>query len=499
MRIRLVSVLAAAAVSTLVLGACSSTPEGSESKDQSEQFASFYSQTVNWGQCDDRFDLSEDTAERLSVLKAPIESFECAMIQAPIDWNDAENTKTIDLAVVHVPATGNDKIGTLFGNPGGPGGSGLSYTYGMVASEDFAPVLERYDIIGFDPRGIGRSTPVECEEQSNVREIQLALCAAEQPLAHSMGTSQVARDMDLMRALQGEEKLDYLGYSYGTILGATYSTLFPERVGRMVLDSAPDETWAAPTGNYTQTLSMLAEVTSMLERCQTEYAVTSCPITTEDELAAKVEALNEHPLLTTDGNEISGNTLYAYLQAGLYGLDVQRPIVLETMGGALAGDQASIDAIGEALAGGGASVSFAGQIVSCHSLPQDPDILGLLETMEERGVPKLLGGPELPEELVAEFADISCGALPEASDDLEAFTAPRDTTMLMIGITGDHATPYENGRALAEQMGNTRFVTLEGHGHGASFTQRSKCVDDVVTSFLLEGDLPKDGLVCEVD
>lgn len=496
MRIRPVCVAAAVAATTLVLGACSSAPEGSESTEQSEAFSSFYTQTVNWGECTDKFDLSEATAERLRVLNAPTETFECAMIQAPFDWNNAENTKTIDLAVVHIPATGEDTIGTLFGNPGGPGGSGLSYTYGMVANEDFAPVLDRYDVIGFDPRGIGRSTPVECEEQSSVREIQLALCAAEQPLAHTMGTSQVARDMDLMRALQGEEKLDYLGYSYGTILGATYSTLFPERVGRMVLDSAPDETWASPTGNYTQTLSMVTEVMSMLENCKTQYTVSSCPITTEEALISKIEALDEQPLLTSDGDEITGGALYAYLQAGLYGLDVQRPIVLEIMGSALTGDQASIDAIGAALADGGASVSFAGQIVSCHSLPRDPDILGLLEAMEDRGVPKLLGGPELSEELVANFADISCGALPEASDDLESFTAPRDTTVLMIGITGDHATPYENGRALAEQMGNTRFVTLDGHGHAASFTKRSACVDDVVKSFLLEGDLPQDGLVC---
>lgn len=499
MRIRFVSTAAAVAAGALLLGGCSAAPDESASATQREEFSAFYTQTVNWGECNDGFGLGDDTAERLRTLNAPIETFECAMIQAPLDWNDAENTKTIDLAVVHIPATGDDRIGTLFGNPGGPGASGLSYTYGMVASDDFAPVLERYDIIGFDPRGIEHSTPVECEEYSSVREIQLARCADAQPLAHTMGTSQVARDMDLLRALQGEEKLDYLGYSYGTILGATYSTLFPERVGRMVLDSAPDETWAAPTGSYTQRLAMVSEVVAMLEGCDTDYPQVSCEITTEDELIAAIAALEAEPMVTSDGDEISGSTLLEYLQAGLYGRDVERPIVLETMARALAEDQSGIDAIGAAMDDGGAAVSFAGQIVSCHSLPQDPDILGLLDTMEARGVPKLLGGPELSDDLVRAFADISCGALPEASDDLESFTAPRDTTVLMLGITGDHATPYENGRALAEQMGNTRFVTLEGHGHGASFSQRSTCIDEVVVSFLTEGKLPKDGLVCEAD
>lgn len=499
MRKRVVASVAALAAAGLLLSACSPAIDDSASGVQAESFPAVYAQTIDWRACDEDSGLTDTARQRLEDADVPVETFECATVQAPLDWNEPKNHETIDLAVVRIPAMGGEKIGTLFGNPGGPGGSGIDFTLGMTKNKSFQAVLEQYDFIGFDPRGVGRSTPIECEEYSSVREIQLALCAEEQPLAHSMGTSQVARDMDLLRTLQGEDKLDYLGYSYGTILGATYSTLFPERVGRMVLDSAPDNTWASPTGSFTQSVAMTTEVIAMLENCGTLYEVEICPLTSEDDLGEKMQELMDQPLIATDGTEINGWTIYNYLQTGLYGRDVGRPVVLETMGKALAGDQESVDAIAEALAGGGAAVSFSGQIVSCHSLPQDPDIVGLVETIEEVGVPKLLGGPEVSEEVVAQFADISCGALPESGDDLEAFSAPDDSTILMLGVTGDHATPYENGQALAAQMGNTRFVTLEGHGHGASFTDRSSCADDAVTNFLLRGELPEKGLVCQTD
>lgn len=490
---------AALAAAALLLTACSAAPDDSESGVQAESFPAVYAQTIDWGECGEDFGLTEERVERLEAKNVSVDTFTCAMVEVPFDWNDPRNHDTIELAAVHIPATGDKKLGTLFGNPGGPGGSGLDFAYGLTASPAFAPVSENYDMVGFDPRGIGHSTPLVCEPKSNVRELQLALCAADQPIAHTMGTSQVARDMDLLRALQGDEKMNYLGYSYGTILGATYSTLFPERVGRVVLDSAPDNKWAAPTGDFEQLVAMTHEIVALVEGCGTEYDVPNCPITSEDELIAAMAQLTEQPLIATDGTEVTGGTLYAYLQSGLYGQNLSRITTLDAIGRALSGEQEGIDEIVEALSGGGAAVSFDGQIVRCHSLPRDPDLVGLINTMEEQGVPKLMGGPELNEDFVASFADLSCDALPEAGDDLQSFKAPDDTTVLMLGVTGDHATPYENGKNLAAQMGNTRFVTLEGHGHGASFSNRSTCADDVVANFLNTGKLPEKGLVCQAD
>lgn len=494
---RVVAATASAGLVALLglLTACAPA-ERTPSALQSETFPGVYAQTIAWGSCDESFGPNAETAERLDGLGSPVDTFECATVEAPLDWDRPRVHETIDLAVVRIPATGPEKLGSLFGNPGGPGGSGIDYTWNQTASPGFRGLLEHYDVIGFDPRGIGRSSAVDCEPVSSIFEVQLAVCADEEPLARSMGTSQVARDMDLLRALQGEEEMNYLGYSYGTILGATYATLFPERVGRMVLDSAPDETWAAPAGTFDQAVSMANELVAMLEDCEETEGVTACPITSEDQLLAAEEALDAEPLVGSDGTEVSGAMLRGYLMTGLYGRAVTRVTVLNHVAGLFERDPEEIDAVIQAMAEGGASVSAGGQIVRCHSLPQDPGILQLLEHVEEQGVPRLLGGPEITDDVLRPFADLSCDALPESGTDLDAFTAPDDQTILVIGIEGDHATPFENGKNLARQMGNTRFLTVEGHGHGASFTDRSSCADEATTAFLLEGELPEPGTVC---
>lgn len=491
----------AVVAAAFLLSGCAPAPDTSESARQAESFPGVYAQSIEWGACDDEYSIDAEKRAIFEARGADTSTFRCAMIEAPLDWNDPKNHTTIELAVTHIPATGEgEAIGTLFGNPGGPGGSGLQYTYGMASTKDFDAVHEQYDLIGFDPRGIERSTPIECDDRSDVVEIAIAMCAKEQPLALSMGTSQVARDMELLRVLMDEDKLDYLGYSYGTILGATYTTLFPEKVGRFVLDSAPDVTWASPTGNFTQAVSMINEIVAMLESCPEREGVTSCPVTNESEFSELLDGLSEEPLVASDGSQVGGGTVYGYLSKGLYGRDAGRTDALDTLAGALAGDQTQIDQIVAALADGGASVGFGGQLVACHSFPNDPDINGFIDVAESTEVPQLLGGPEATDDMLAQFVNLGCDALPNSGDDItDKFTAPKNTPIVVIGITGDHATPYANGRALAAQLGNTRFVTLEGHGHAASFTERSTCIDDVTTAFLLEGTLPNDGLTCRTN
>ncbi|WP_440311620.1 alpha/beta hydrolase [Leucobacter chromiireducens] len=492
----LLTAASAGLVAALALLTACAPVERTASALQSETFPGAYAQTIEWGECGDDFGLDAETAKRVGDLGAPVDTFECATVEAPLDWNTPRNHDTIELAVVRVPATGPTKLGALFGNPGGPGGSGIDYTWNQTASPGFQELLAHYDVIGFDPRGTGRSDAVDCEPVSSIFEVQLAVCADDFPLARTMGTSQVARDMDLLRALQGEDRMNYLGYSYGTILGATYSTLFPERVGRMVLDSAPDETWAAPAGTFDQAVAMATELVAMVEDCEETPGVTACPITSEDELLAAQAALTEQPIVASDGTEVTGDTLSGYLMTGLYGRALTRVTVLNHVAGLLERDPAQVDAVVAAMSDGGAAVSSSGLIVRCHSLPDDPGIVELLNHIEDQGVPRLLGGPEITDDVLRPFADVSCDALPESGTDLEAFSAPDDQTMLVIGIEGDHATPFANGKNLAMQMGNTRFLTVEGHGHGASFTDRSSCADQATTAFLLEGELPAKGTVC---
>ena len=493
----LTATLAAAA---LVLTGCTSAPDTSESARQADAFPGVYAQTVEWGACGDDFGLDATTAAALEEQGAPVETFQCGMIEAPLDWNNPSSHETIELAVVHVPSTGaGEPIGTLLSNPGGPGESGLSLAFQITTKSAFGAVREQYDMLGFDPRGIGRSTPVGCTDVSDLKEINLATCAAENPIALSMGTSQVARDMELLRSLMRDDTMHYLGYSYGTTLGATYSTLFPERVGRMILDSAQASNWSSPIGSFNQSFAIAEQMDAMLDGCGTTYEVTLCPPDARS-FPQKVAELDAAPLLATDGTDVTGNSLTGYLISALYQHQVGRELALELAGAVVAGEQGAIDALAEQMRGGGAAVTLDGTIVKCHSFPEDPDLVGLLERVDELGIPPLLGGPDVNDDTLREFVSVACDALPNSGDDItESFSGSPDAPILVIGITGDHATPFEGAQQMVNELGNARLLTLDGTGHGASFMNRSTCADDFATAYLLTGELPPKDTVCTDD
>lgn len=485
----------------MALAACAPAAAPKASETQAEAFPEVYAQSIDWGECGDAYGLTSDLSAALQSRGVAPDSFRCATVEAPRNWNDAGDAETITLAVNRREATGSGpKLGTLFGNPGGPGASGLEYAFGMSAAPGFDRIAADYDVVGFDPRGIGRSTPVDCDDSSDVFEIRIAVCADQHPLARSMGTSQVARDMELLRHLVNDEKFNYLGYSYGTMLGATYSTLFPEKVGRMALDSASPADWAGLIGSFDQSAAFSQQIAQLLARCGTTYEATSCPMRSEDDFMATMAALDAHPLLATDGTALDGGMLHGYLGSALYTRGAGRTEALDTVAGVLAGDQAQIDDLVAAMADGGSAVGTAGMIVRCHSFPADPDVVGLLAHIEEVGMPALLGGPELTDDNLRPFADLGCDALAESGDDItDSFHGSPDSAMLVVGITGDHATPYPGAQEMVAQLGNARLVTLEGAGHGASFTGRSVCIDEAVSAYLLEGTLPAEGLVCSDD
>lgn len=221
--------------------------------------------------------------------------------------------------------------------------------------------------------------------------------------------------MELLRSLAGGgERLDYLGYSYGTMLGATYATLFPEKAGRMVLDSAENAQWGALTHNYDQMVAVSKAVSALAERCSdlttSEGAAVTCPFTSEREMLDYQKSLTDKPLVASDGTEIT-------------------------------------------------------------------------------------------DEVLAEFTEFDCAVLPATGTDITtSFDASKvSSVLLVIGITGDHATPYQHGKELARQLGKASFVTLEGTGHGASFSGRSTCIDELATAYLVDGTVPKDGTVCQPD
>lgn len=495
------SAVAALAVAALLLSGCAPAVDDSASAVQAQSFPGVYAQTVEWGECGEDFWMTDGTRERLAEAGAPVETFECGTVEAPLDWNRPESHETIELAAVRIPSTGKGRpIGTLLSNPGGPGESGIRLAYSLTMSDGFAEAFEHYDLIGFDPRGIGRSTPVECESFSNIFELDIAACAKEHPLARSMGTSQVARDMELLRHLSGDDEMHYLGYSYGTMLGATYATLFPERVGRMILDSASAANWAGPTDSFDQSAAIAREIVELLAGCGGEYEVSACPVTGEDALLELMGRFEEQPLVASDGTEVTGGTVYGYLTSSLYQGRAGREDALDLLAGVVADDQGAVDALAEAMGDGGAQVGLAGMVVRCHSFPEDVDLLETLDHIEAEGMPKLMGGPELTDDNLRPYMELACDALPGHGDDItDTFSGSPDAPILVIGITGDHATPYQGAQQLTRELGNARLLTLEGHGHGASYAGRSSCADQAATAYLLRGKLPAEGAVCTDD
>lgn len=496
----MLALTAALSALALVLTGCTSAPDTSESARQSDAFPGVYAQTVEWGACGDDFGLDATILTALEDQGAPVDTFQCAMIEAPLDWNNPSSHETIELAAVHVPSTGAEEpIGTLLSNPGGPGESGVPFALEFTTTPGFDAVREQYDVLGFDPRGIGRSTPVECESVSDLVEINFATCAAENPIALSMGTSQVARDMDLLRSLMHDDTLHYLGYSYGTMLGGTYATLFPERVGRMVLDSAEGSDWASPVGIFNQSIAIAQQLDLMLDACGTQYDVPTCPPDSAS-YPQMVKKLNDAPLVASDGTEVTGETVTDSLVSALYQRQVGREVALDLAGSVIAGNQRAIDFLADEMREGGSAVSLDGRIVKCHSFPEDPDLIGLLKRIEETGIPPLLGGPEVNDTTMKDFVSLACDALPNSGDDItESFSGSPDAPILVIGITGDHATPFEGAQQLVRELGNARLLTLDGIGHGASFMNRSTCADDYATAYLLEGELPPKDTVCTDD
>lgn len=473
---------------------------------QQRTYKSIYEQKIDWHPCTAEDGLDDQVSPVLEEAKVDVSAYECGTVKAPMDWANPSDTRTIDLAVVRIPSTGDpDKAIPLFMNPGGPGASGVQQAMSMPATPAFTKVMETHEAWGFDPRGVGRSTPVSCPSDSEIGAVQLAECAKTNPIAHYMGTSYVARDMELLRVLSGAPRLDYLGYSYGTMLGATYATLFPSTAGRMILDSAENAKWGSIEHNYDQQVAVAKAAGALADSCTKmttlEGAPVTCPFTSEREMLDYKKSLDETPLKASDGTEITGSELRDFLTSALYNFPEAQASSLDLLGKAKSGDQQAIDELSAQIASGGAEIDTAGQLTVCPSTPKTPDLAGLIEHIKKVGVPEFIGGPELTDEVISEYTKFECASLAETGTDFtDTFDASKvKNPLLVIGITGDHATPFQHGKELAEQLGKASFLTLEGTGHGASFSERSSCVDAAAVDYLNTGALPEEGTVCQAE
>ncbi|EON25564.1 MULTISPECIES: alpha/beta hydrolase [Nocardioides] len=480
-------------------GSRSSSPaaEPDEASAPSPELRDFYGQALDWESCES--------------------DVECATLEVPLDY--AEPTgETIEIALLKVPARG-DSQGALVVNPGGPGAPGTDYA--AAANRVFRePLLRAFDIVGFDPRGTGESAPVDCltddqldtylssdpspddaaEEQefaSLIRGFGRGCAELSGDAVNHVSTIEAARDMDVLRAALGEETLTYLGASYGTKLGATYAELFPDRVGRLVLDGAVDVSLDNRQLGLEQAAGFETALRAYIQNCVD--TTDSCflgesvdaGLATISGLLADVEA---SPLPTGDDRELQiGNAFYGIVTP-LYNRDYWF-LLSAALRSALDGSGTALMELADLYASRGPEgyTDNSSEAIFAINCLDDPS-----------SVPFRKVAAELPayEEASPTFGSIFAWSLTSCRASKARTTeAPIEirgegaAPILVVGTTRDPATPMKWAEALAEQLDSGVLLRRDGDGHTA-YNSGNECIDTAIESYLLDGDVPKDQTDC---
>jgi pimeloyl-ACP methyl ester carboxylesterase len=450
--------------------------------------------------------------------------FECAELTVPLDYENPDPAQDIRLAVTRLPATDQaQRIGALLMNPGGPGASAAEFAQDAAEYLFPAEVRARYDMVGLDPRGTGEPQPVTCLSGPEMDDYTLldrtpdsddevdALVAGMTEFAEScqantgdvlghISTIEAARDMDVLRAVLGDEQLHYIGFSYGTKLGAVYAGLFPQRVGRLVLDAAIDPRLPTVDTDREQAGGFETAFRSFAQDCSDHFP--DCPLGTDgpdgasQRLTAFFEQLDAEPLPSGDPERPLTESLattgvsmamYAeYLWADLR--EALSAAIDDGDGSALL---ALADEYNERTPDGSyGTSSFAFPAISCLDSPAgnaDPDaVRDSLASYEE-------ASPTFGRDFA--WATLICAAWAvEPTGHPVTITAEGAADIVVVGTTRDPATPYAWAQGLAEQLSSGVLVTYDGDGHTAYGT--SPCVDDLVNAYLLDGTTPEDGITC---
>ena len=505
-------------------GGSTDSPGGSSGGSQSDVprgLESFYSQTIDWKNCSDGT------------------PFQCGTATVPLDYEHPDG-RTITIALKKLPASDGDaEHGSLFTNPGGPGDSGVESMKDPAAMPE--ELRGAYDIIGFDPRGVGQSTPITCWTNDEIKQsltdpgndatdptdplkgvtsknvpaqdkidrgaANAARCAqhSEVPeLLDHVGTRNVARDLDVLRATNGNAKLNYLGTSYGTHIGAVYADFFPDRVGRVVLNAAMDPSRHRTDSDAEVIAFKEGALRQYVEHCQ---AHDGCPLTgSTDEaiaqLTAFVDGLDQDPLTAPDSS-ITVNTQDAIGIVQQYAVEkpdwdaltaMLTPAMNERDGTLMVkakqnSGEAPPTTVEEVVSSANSEIMFGAVICNDY-----PDTGGTAsdwdaQTAAEKKNYPFFGG---------------------TSNAMEAYcrgwghrgqTPPQETRaegsepILVIGTTGDSRTLYPWAQSLTDQLDNGHLLTVKGYGHGAS----GSCAGAAMIDFLVNGTVPAEGTTCAAE
>lgn len=481
-------------------GRASSSGPSAQASSGPAGFEKYYGQTIDWTTCG---------------------SLQCATIQAPMDWSDP-SSPSISLAMIRSVATGKTVLGSLLVNPGGPGGSGVD----LLSSGNFLPTVgadlkAAYDIVSFDPRGVGRSSAVKCLDASGMDQLNAAtfdfskdsqVTAAEAlfgtfaaackqntgPLLAHVDTVSAARDMDLMRAVLGDAKLTYLGYSYGTQLGATYAELFPAKVGRMVLDGAIDPTQTPTEMAIGQAKGFEGALRAYVKDCE---AGADCPLTgTVDHGLQQIHDLtvrvSSNPMSTGTSRPLTGSLAFYGIAVTLYTQEnwkyltqaLQLALQKDDGSGLLSLADYYFDRNKDGTYSSNTTEAFLA--INCLDEPSDSN----LAAMRAESAQIVAAAPTLGSFFA--YSGTICKDWPypkvESPTSYHAAGAP---PIVVIGTTNDPATPYASAQALAKELDSGVLLTYQGEGHTA-YGRSNSCILNAVDGYFVSGTVPPDGKTC---
>ena len=459
---------------------------------------------VNWNRCKGKV--------------TSLAGLECASLEVPLDPLQPKGD-TIELALARKPSTGSasDRIGSLIMNPGGPGGSGLDFL--ANASTSFPDSLtEKFDLVSFDPRGVGESDPVRClddqqkdeqltgdlspdtpEEKARTERDQQELqqgCEQRNPeLISHMSTADVAADVDQIRIALGDDKLNFLGYSYGTSIGATYATLYPDTVRAMVLDGSVSPSSTPEQEALVQATGFERTLASFVKSCD---ANPSCALGPDAAaaIASTRASLETDPVKVTDasGTRTLGPDLFDYgLATALYDSSTWGPVAQAIKDIRSGGAETIFTLVdrqtGRQPDGTYDNSSDAQTMVNCSDATERPTQAeaDAAEAQIIQAAPTF--GPLLGTGLT------SCNGWPTPANPIPTPSAKDAPPILVVGTVGDPATPYEWAQEMTSALGSAVLLTYEGNGHTA-FLRGGQCIEDAVVDYLVDLTVPKTDTRC---
>jgi pimeloyl-ACP methyl ester carboxylesterase len=446
----------------------------------------YYAQELQWQSCYD--------------------NYQCADLLVPIDYTNLK-IGTFNISVLKYPTTNKKKLGSLIVNPGGPGGSGVDYAY--AAEYLFSPaILNAYDIVGFDPRGVSRSEPIICltdkeldanyasdAKPDNEKEFAQTLidskkfiqqCEEKNKHLTSFSTANAARDMDILRQAVGDKQLNYMGKSYGTFLGTLYAQFFPDKVGRMVLDGAVDPSISDFQQSLTQAIGFDKAFAAFATDCNKQI---NCPLPKDKDAAiATMKQLfrqaEKKPIATKNNNRLlSESSMVLGTASALYDSATGWPDLRKAIAEAKKGEGVTFLKLAD---------EYTGRLEDGGYRSNEFDsaaIIDCLDFKDKRSIEKMKKDARVFDEKAPLFGPY----LAYSGLGCKYFETPKTTTIVptrttnpivIIGTTGDPATPYQWAQGLNKLLTNSALISLTGDGHTGQ-GQGNTCVDNIVDYYYL--------------